>query len=37
MKELNKFYEYWNGDVEIGQNPLLWATFCGFFRFLEEK
>jgi hypothetical protein len=37
MKELNKFYGDWNGDAEIGQNPLFWATFWGFLRFSEEE
>jgi len=37
MKELNKSYGDWNGDIEIGQNPLFWATFWGFLRFLEKE
>jgi hypothetical protein len=30
MKELNKIYRVWKGDVEIVQYPLFHATFWGF-------
>jgi hypothetical protein len=34
---LNKSKGVWNGDAEIGQNPLFWATFWGFLGFSEEE
>jgi hypothetical protein len=37
MKELNKFQGVWNGDAEIGKNPLFQATFWGFLGFSEEE
>jgi hypothetical protein len=37
MKDLNKSKGFWNRDTETRQNPLLWATFWGFWGFSKEK